>query len=79
MSRSGDSAPLLWGKGTADSRVEGAAEAADELIGARLSTELNFRTRFFYHKQYMAGVDTQGPIAFIYAHWAFKFQVSAGK
>jgi len=25
----------------------------------------------------MTGVDTQGPIAFIYAHWAFKFQVSS--
>jgi len=31
----------------------------------------------FCHEQCMTGVDTQGPIAFIYAHWAFKFQVSS--
>ncbi len=30
----------------------------------------------FCHKQCMTGVDTAGPVAFINAHWAFKFQVS---
>ena len=49
------------------------------MIGARLSAEWTSELAVFCHEQCMTGVDTWGPIAFIYAHWAFKFQVSSFK